>query len=248
MGTAGRAGRTRRCAGTSAMPATCCAAAQADAGRLHDPQRAQGRGAAPDLRRPGARIAELAEAEELAAIRPDLDGNQIMAVLGIGPGREVGQAYRWLLERRLDEGPLGAQSAPSGSCGMVARRVPAEATSVSAFRPRAEQGATPPPTPTAAGPDLPGSVVGVRFMWSTHLGRVDPELARKEPPCPGHSPGSAGISPGPALPHIVGLDGLRAVAVVAVVLYHAASSGSRAASSASTSSSCCPGSSSRRCS
>jgi poly(A) polymerase len=58
-----------------------------------------------------ARIAELAEAEELAAIRPDLDGNQIMEILGIGPGRDVGRAYRWLLERRLDEGPLGAERA-----------------------------------------------------------------------------------------------------------------------------------------
>ncbi len=44
-------------------------------------------------------------------MRPDLDGTQIMAILGIGPGREVGQAYRWLLERSLDEGPLGAERA-----------------------------------------------------------------------------------------------------------------------------------------
>jgi poly(A) polymerase len=58
-----------------------------------------------------ARIVALAEAEELAAVRPDLDGNEIMAILGIGPGPEVGRAYRWLLERRLDEGPLGAQRA-----------------------------------------------------------------------------------------------------------------------------------------
>ena len=53
------------------------------------------------------RIAELAEQEELNAVRPDLDGEQIMALLGIRPGREVGQAYRFLLELRLDEGPLG---------------------------------------------------------------------------------------------------------------------------------------------
>ena len=57
------------------------------------------------------RIDELAEAEELASMRPDLDGNRIMEVLGIGPGREVGEAYRWLLERRLDEGPLGEDRA-----------------------------------------------------------------------------------------------------------------------------------------
>jgi len=57
------------------------------------------------------RIATLAEEEELAAIRPDLDGEQIMAILGIPPGRPVGEAYRFLLELRLDEGPLGAQEA-----------------------------------------------------------------------------------------------------------------------------------------
>ncbi len=56
-----------------------------------------------------ARIAELREAEELAAIRPDLDGQQIMAILGIGPGREVGEAYRFLLERRMDLGPRPAE-------------------------------------------------------------------------------------------------------------------------------------------
>ncbi|WP_030147612.1 CCA tRNA nucleotidyltransferase [Mycetocola saprophilus] len=58
-----------------------------------------------------ARIAELAEQEELDAVRPDLDGNQIQQILGIAPGREVGEAYRWLLELRLDEGPLGPEVA-----------------------------------------------------------------------------------------------------------------------------------------
>lgn len=58
-----------------------------------------------------ARIAALAEEEELAALRPDLDGEQIMAILGIPPGREVGEAYRFLLDARLDEGPLGAEEA-----------------------------------------------------------------------------------------------------------------------------------------
>ncbi len=53
----------------------------------------------------------LAEAEELAAMRPDLDGNQIMEILGIGPGREVGQAYQYLLELRLEHGPLGEAEA-----------------------------------------------------------------------------------------------------------------------------------------
>ena len=57
------------------------------------------------------RIAALSEQEELAAIRPDLDGEQIMQILGIRPGREVGEAYRFLLELRLDEGALGTEEA-----------------------------------------------------------------------------------------------------------------------------------------
>jgi poly(A) polymerase len=52
------------------------------------------------------RIERLSEEEELAAIRPALDGNRIMAILGIPPGREVGEAYRFLLELRLDQGPM----------------------------------------------------------------------------------------------------------------------------------------------
>ena len=57
------------------------------------------------------RIAELQEQEELDAMRPDLDGEQIMGILGISPGREVGMAYRFLLEMRMDEGPLGEEEA-----------------------------------------------------------------------------------------------------------------------------------------
>ncbi|WP_243640427.1 CCA tRNA nucleotidyltransferase [Nocardioides jejuensis] len=58
-----------------------------------------------------ARIARLSEEEELASIRPDLDGNQIMEILGIGPGRAVGEAYTWLLDLRLDEGPKTPEQA-----------------------------------------------------------------------------------------------------------------------------------------
>lgn len=57
------------------------------------------------------RIAALGEEEELAAMRPDLDGEQIMAILGLKPGREVGEAYRFLLELRLSEGQLGEEEA-----------------------------------------------------------------------------------------------------------------------------------------
>lgn len=58
-----------------------------------------------------ARIAVLAEQEELQAIRPDLDGQQIMDILGISPGRPVGEAYAFLMELRLDEGELGEAEA-----------------------------------------------------------------------------------------------------------------------------------------
>lgn len=57
------------------------------------------------------RIKELREQEELEAMRPDLNGEQVMAHLGIGPGREVGQALNFLLELRLEEGPLGEEEA-----------------------------------------------------------------------------------------------------------------------------------------
>ena len=58
-----------------------------------------------------ARIAELREKEELAAIRPDLDGREIMAHLGLRPGPLVGQALAYLLEARLEEGPHSRQAA-----------------------------------------------------------------------------------------------------------------------------------------
>ncbi|KFF59376.1 RNA nucleotidyltransferase [Cryobacterium sp. MLB-32] len=58
-----------------------------------------------------ARIADLAEREEMDAVRPDLDGEQIMAILGVKPGPEVGEAYRYLLEQRLDDGPIGVEDA-----------------------------------------------------------------------------------------------------------------------------------------
>ena len=53
------------------------------------------------------RIARLREKEELDSIRPDLDGNEIMAVLGIPPGPTVGRAYKHLLALRMEHGPLG---------------------------------------------------------------------------------------------------------------------------------------------
>jgi poly(A) polymerase len=57
------------------------------------------------------RIDELGKQEQLAKIRPDLDGNEIMAVLGIEPGPLVGRAYAYLLELRIEHGPLGRDRA-----------------------------------------------------------------------------------------------------------------------------------------
>ena len=56
-----------------------------------------------------ARIAQVSEEEELRALRPELDGEQIMELLDIPPGRDVGRAYAFLMELRLDEGLLGKE-------------------------------------------------------------------------------------------------------------------------------------------
>ncbi|MDF1487501.1 CCA tRNA nucleotidyltransferase [Tessaracoccus caeni] len=57
------------------------------------------------------RIDELAAQEELAQIRPDLDGTEIMEILGIGPGRDVGKAYKFLLDHRMEHGPSSKDDA-----------------------------------------------------------------------------------------------------------------------------------------
>jgi poly(A) polymerase len=57
------------------------------------------------------RQAELQQREELAAIRPDLDGNEVMSLLGVRPGPVVGEALDFLLELRLEEGLLGKDEA-----------------------------------------------------------------------------------------------------------------------------------------
>ncbi|MCD9143767.1 CCA tRNA nucleotidyltransferase [Streptomyces albireticuli] len=57
------------------------------------------------------RIARLQEQEELDSIRPDLDGNQIMEILGVGPGPQIGKAYKHMLELRLENGPMEPEAA-----------------------------------------------------------------------------------------------------------------------------------------
>jgi poly(A) polymerase len=57
------------------------------------------------------RIQELSELEDLARVRPDLDGNTIMEILGVGPGPDVGRAWRFLKDLRLERGPLDPDDA-----------------------------------------------------------------------------------------------------------------------------------------
>ncbi|MGW1734594.1 CCA tRNA nucleotidyltransferase [Streptomyces sp. NPDC001999] len=57
------------------------------------------------------RITQLKNQEELDAIRPDLDGNEIMQTLGVGPGPMIGKAYAFLLELRMEHGPMGHDAA-----------------------------------------------------------------------------------------------------------------------------------------
>jgi poly(A) polymerase len=57
------------------------------------------------------RIAQLAEKEELGRIRPDLDGTEIMRLLGVPAGPLVGQAYKHLLALRMEHGPLPREQA-----------------------------------------------------------------------------------------------------------------------------------------
>ncbi|WP_170225296.1 CCA tRNA nucleotidyltransferase [Nocardioides albertanoniae] len=72
-----------------------------------------------------ARIERISEEEELAALRPALDGNQIMELLDIPAGREVGAAYKFLMELRLDEGVLSEDEAGKRLLDWWAERPPA---------------------------------------------------------------------------------------------------------------------------
>src|SRR5204862_269272 len=65
------------------------------------------------------RIAELETKESLASLRPELDGNAVMAQLGIGPGRAVGEALAFMMDIRLDEGLLGEDEARARLDGRI---------------------------------------------------------------------------------------------------------------------------------
>jgi poly(A) polymerase len=88
------------------------------------------------------RIAELSEREELARIRPELDGDEIMRILGIPPGPPVGRARNFLLELRITEGELGRERVTQELLGWAADQgisVPPE--------PEPEPEPEPPPEP-----------------------------------------------------------------------------------------------------
>ena len=57
------------------------------------------------------RVRELRQREDMESVRPELDGNEIMTILGVQPGPVVGRAYRHMLEYRLDKGQVGAEKA-----------------------------------------------------------------------------------------------------------------------------------------
>ncbi len=90
-----------------------------------------------------ARIAALREQESLEAVRPDLDGGQIMALLGLTPGPVVGRAYKFLLEERMENGPLDPADAEARLRAWWAAQ-PESAAPVSST--------APPATVAAAGP------------------------------------------------------------------------------------------------
>ena len=69
------------------------------------------------------RIEILNSQEELRSMRPDLDGNDVMELLGVGPGPIVGRALSFLLELRLEEGPLGREQATRRLCDWAEREL-----------------------------------------------------------------------------------------------------------------------------
>ena len=96
-----------------------------------------------------ARIARLREQEELDSIRPDLDGNAIMAILGVPPGPVVGRAWQHLKEVRLEQGPLSPEDAEAELRRWSATQQPPESTTPrsESTTPRSES-TTPPPEST----------------------------------------------------------------------------------------------------
>jgi poly(A) polymerase len=70
------------------------------------------------------RIEALAEAEEIAKIRPELDGRAVMDHLGLPPGPAIGEALDFLLEIRLEEGPIGEEASKRRLDAWWSQRIP----------------------------------------------------------------------------------------------------------------------------
>jgi poly(A) polymerase len=99
-----------------------------------------------------ARIEVLREEEELDRIRPELDGEQIMRILGLTPGPLVGKAWNYLLELRLSEGMVGPERATQELLRWASAEGLRPAADTSADPPRTDPPRTDPPT-TDPSPD-----------------------------------------------------------------------------------------------
>ena len=105
-------GPTPRSAATSPTPGRCWTGCTSWSARTARPATSGGRRRWRDSYDAlEERIARIAAEEDLRAVRPDLDGNEIMALLGLPPGPLVGAAWRFLKELRLDRGPLAHDEA-----------------------------------------------------------------------------------------------------------------------------------------
>jgi len=94
------------------------------------------------------RIEELGEREELARIRPELDGNEIMRILGVPPSRAVGRAYNFLLELRLEQGELGRERVTQELLRWAAAEGITSSPAAEGMTPSpAPEGMIPPPAP-----------------------------------------------------------------------------------------------------
>ena len=108
------------------------------------------------------RIEELRAQEELDALRPELDGVKVMEHLGVAPGPDVGQALDFLMELRLDEGPLGEEEARRRLDAWWAQQGDGQGATVTAVSPRDAEARTrrrrtPPP---GGGPRRRGTAPG----------------------------------------------------------------------------------------
>jgi poly(A) polymerase len=97
------------------------------------------------------RIEALRRQEEIDAIRPELNGHEIGEILGIPPGPELGRAYRFLLELRLERGPIGKENAAAVLREWAAEHGIAPRATAAPPPPRDDAGASSPDTAASSG-------------------------------------------------------------------------------------------------